>query len=126
MILIAYLIGGFFGIAMLGSGLVCTPITLLSINFMGGVASDAFLFAKIARVYGRLTDRLFKVAWPSRNYAVYIQTMNAGGVFIGNFVAIGAILALTKIQGIIIWRSFTFFGFLYGSGLAYLLKGQSI
>lgn len=40
-ILLAYIIGGFIGIGLTGLGVVCTPVTLLAINFLGGLSSGS-------------------------------------------------------------------------------------
>jgi len=36
-ILLAYSIAGFVGIALCGVGVMCSPVTLLAINFLGGI-----------------------------------------------------------------------------------------
>lgn len=52
--------------------------------------------------------------------------INAVGVFLTNFTALGCYLILSKMPLLAIWKSFTLFGFLFGSSLAYFLKGKSV
>lgn len=71
-ILIVYSIAGFYGIGLCALGLLCTPVTLLSINFLAGISSDAYKFTKTAKTYGVIIDRIYKMAWASRNYSIYL------------------------------------------------------
>jgi len=48
--LLCYCIAGFTGIALAGVGVMCTPVTLLSINFLGGISSDAHKLAEISHL----------------------------------------------------------------------------
>lgn len=40
-ILLTYVIAGFTGMALCGVGVICTPVTLLSINFLSGISQNA-------------------------------------------------------------------------------------
>jgi hypothetical protein len=62
-------------------------VTLLSINFIGGLAGDSHKFAKTAKTFGIIIDRLYKIAWATRNYSIFAQIVNAGGAFLINFVS---------------------------------------
>ncbi len=122
-IILSFVIAGFYGIGIMAIGLMGIPITMLAINYIGGITTQAFQFSKVARVYGDLTDRLYKISWTSKNYGIYVQMINAVGVFLTNFTALGCFLILSKMPAVAIWKSFTLFGFLFGSSLAYFLKG---
>lgn len=125
-ILLSYIIGGFIGIALTGLGLVCTPVTLLSINFLGGIASDSYKMAELSHLNLQLLDKLYKILWPSRNYGIFIQIMNMGGLFFANFTGLGCTLILGNIHEINVWQGFTLFGFLLGAGACYLLRAGSV
>lgn len=125
-IMISYSIGGFYCTGLSALGLMSSSITLLSINFLSGIINDSYQCAKITRTFAIVKERIYKIAWCARNYSIYIQIVNAGGVFLANLVCIGCILVLTKISEVWMWSGFTLFGFLYGASFAYFLKGGSI
>lgn len=71
-VLIVYCIAGFIGIALCGIGVISTPVTLLSINSIAGMTTDAHRLAELSHLNYRLIMRLYKIAWPSKNYGIHI------------------------------------------------------
>jgi len=124
--IIGYSVAGFIGLSWTALGLLCTPVTLGAINLFGGITHDAHFLGKISKLAEINIGNIFNIAWAARNYSVYVMLINNCGIFVVNLIAVGAILVLTKITGVLVWDSYVIFGLLVGSGLAYYLKGSSI
>ena len=69
--LIGYGLGGFFGVGMVALGYIAVPITQLSINLFAGLLENAHKMATVGRIYGKMRDELYKIAWAARNYIIF-------------------------------------------------------
>lgn len=49
-VLLSYCIAGFTGIALTGVGVMSTPVTLISINFLSGISTDAHKLAELSHL----------------------------------------------------------------------------
>lgn len=66
------------------------------------------------------------LAHVGNTYSVLAHFLNANGMFLINIMCIGAFYMVSNAADIYVWNAYGIFGFLYGAGLAYYLKGSSI
>jgi len=76
------------------------PLTVLAISLLSSFTSDGYEFATVARVYGTIRDQIYRMAWAGRNFYVFAQIFNAGGVFLSNVVCIGVMIIVLKITSV--------------------------
>lgn len=93
--IVGYSVSGFFGIGCCIVGFLSIPVTLGTINFFAAIAHDSHFIAKLSKIPEAMTNRLFWIAWAVRNYGIFLLITNNCGVFLINFLAVGAILVLT-------------------------------
>lgn len=103
--LLGYALGGFFGIGMIALGYMAVPITLLSVNLFAGMMENAHRMATIGRVFGKMRDDLYKMAWAARNYSIFTQVVAIGGLFLTNTVILGIVDMLAEAKGVYVWDS---------------------
>jgi len=70
--LIGYVTAGFYGVALVGIGILTSSVTVCSIYFLSTHSRDSFNLAVLVDFYGELKDLLYKISWAARNYAIFV------------------------------------------------------
>jgi len=70
--MIGYLLAGFFGIAIISIGLICAPVSLLTINLFTGISLDSYKYSYIGQILGNLKDELYKISYAAQNYSIFL------------------------------------------------------
>ncbi|EGR27842.1 proton-pumping vacuolar pyrophosphatase, putative [Ichthyophthirius multifiliis] len=123
--LIGYLLAGFFGIACCAMGLITGPFCLISINIFAGFTSEAFAMSAVGCVFNEVRNKVYQLAWTTKNYSIFPQIIVAVGILLANLISAGASLIITQEEEVYIWDAYGLFGLLIGGSIIYLIKGTS-
>lgn len=82
--------------------------------------------ADVGKVFGKMNNELYKMAWAARIYNIFTYIINIGGLFLSNAVIIGLIAMISEATQVYAWSSEFVYGLLVGGSLAYYLKGSSM
>jgi hypothetical protein len=59
-------------------GFLINLLIYIPIMYVGAMGADAYKMSCMGIVNEILQDRVYKMAWAARNYAIYVKISNAG------------------------------------------------
>lgn len=78
LVICVYSICGWIGFMAAASGFICNLIIYIPILYVGAMASDGYKLCCMGQVNSIVSDRLYKIAWAARTYAIYARLTSAG------------------------------------------------
>ena len=123
MLFVVFTIGGFAGVIYFAAGYIALILVLMPIYFLGSSSSDSYRLSCFVDFPEVLQNRVYDMAWASRNYMVHLKVTNAGGAVLLSIVMIGCTIYSVGHAVSLFHHGLGAIGLILGAGLAFLLKG---
>jgi hypothetical protein len=110
-IMFGFILGGFYGVALIALGLIGSPIMLQAINNSASILITSAQFSVSYRKIPIHTAQFLRNAsWSAKSQLIFIQVLNLGGIFLADIALIGAIFIVSKTSELNFFDSFVFDG----------------
>lgn len=131
-----YNLAGWMGFMAAAAGFIINLIIYVPIMYVGVMAADAYKMCCMGIVNEIVSDRLYKIAWAARNYAIYVKVTTAGsikwytsilgGSFLLALCLMGSCLFFFKKDPSLYMQGAGLYGIILGMGLTYAIRGWTI
>jgi hypothetical protein len=88
-IITSYSVAGWVGFMAAATGFMANFAIYVPIMYVGAMAADAYKLCCMGMVNTAVTDKLYRLAWAGRMYAVYLRVTTLGGAILLSLSLLG-------------------------------------